>query len=133
MGLAISKLGVRPSRLRAARRGGSIGPRGGATVTYELSAAARVRFTIKRVLPGRRRGGRCRPPSDAPRGRRCKRRVRVRGSFTHTGTAGLNHFRFTGRLAGRRLRPGRYLLQATPLTSAGHAGTPRRAAFAIRR
>ena len=131
--LAIRMLRVRPSRLRAARRGGSIGPRGAATVTYDLSAAARVRFTIKRVLAGRRRGGRCRPPSDAPRGRRCERRVRVRGSFTHRGTAGLNRFRFTGRLGGRPLRPGRYQLQATPLTSSGRPGSPRRATFAIRR
>ena len=131
--LAIRKLSVRPSRLRAARRGGSIGPRGAATVTYDLSAPARVRFTIERVVAGRRRGGRCRPPSDAPRGKRCERRVRVRGSFTHTGAAGLNRFRFTGRLAGRPLRPGRYLLKATPLTSAGRPVSPRRAAFAIRR
>ena len=130
--LAIRSLSVRPSRLRAARRGGSIGPRGAAAVTYDLTAPARVRFTVERLLPGRRRGGRCRPPGDAPRGKRCERRARVRGSFTHTGTAGQNRFRFTGRLAGRSLRAGRYLLTATPLTPAGRPVASRRAAFAIR-
>jgi hypothetical protein len=36
----------------------------------------------------------------------------VRGSFTHTGNAGSNRFKFTGRLGGKSLKPGTYRLTA---------------------
>ena len=131
--LAVTTLTVRPARVRAARRGPSIGNRGRATVTYTLTGAARVRFTVERLLDGRRRAGRCRPAKRAPRGKRCTRRVPARGSFTHAGTAGVNAFRFTGRLAGKTLAAGNYRLIATPITPAGTRGSPRRTAFTIRR
>ncbi len=131
--LAITTLRVRPSRFRAARRGSSIGSRGVAAVSYTLTGAARVRFSVERLVAGRRRAGRCRPAKTAPRGKRCVRQVTVRGGFTHTGTAGANTFRFTGRLARKRLAPGSYRLIATPVSSAGGLGTPRRTSFAIRR
>ena len=131
--LAITSLTLRPARLRAGRRGPSIGGSGGAIVTYALTRAARVRFTVVSLREGRRRAGRCRPPKQAPRGRRCTRRVRVRGTFTHAGAAGVNTFRFTGRLAGRTLAPGGYRLIAEPIAADGSRGTPRGAAFKIRR
>jgi hypothetical protein len=40
--------------------------------------------------------------------------VTLRGSFTRSGRTGSNKFRFTGRLAGRKLKPGKYTLVATP-------------------
>jgi hypothetical protein len=126
--LAITTLDLRPSRFRAARRGPSTGRRG-AEVTYTLSASTQVRFTIERVLRGRRRAGQCRPTKTAPGGRRCTRHVRVPGSFTHSARAGVNSFRFTGRLARTTLRPGRYTLTAT---TANHPAT-RSAPFSIRR
>jgi hypothetical protein len=131
--LAITALKLRPARFRATRRGPSIRRRGPATVTYTLTSAARVRFTVERRLAGRRRGGRCRAPRTAPRGRRCTRRVRARGSFIHKGAAGANTFRFTGRLAGKRLARGGYRLIAEPIAADGSRGTPRGAAFKIRR
>ncbi|MGH2915169.1 MAG: hypothetical protein ACRDMX_09275, partial [Solirubrobacteraceae bacterium] len=54
------------------------------------------------------------------------------GSFTHKDAAGLVHFRFTGRIGGHTLRPGRYQVQALPRNAAG-AGTPVTGTFAIRR
>jgi hypothetical protein len=42
--------------------------------------------------------------------RRCTRYVRMRGSYSRAGSAGLNRFRFSGRLRGRKLKPGRYRL-----------------------
>jgi hypothetical protein len=131
--VAITALTLRPARFGASRRGPSIGSRGRAVVRYTLTGAARVRFRVERLLDGRRRAGRCRNPKDAPRGRRCTRRVPARGTFTHAGAAGVNTFRFTGRLAGRTLPPGRYRLIAEPIAADGSRGTPRGAAFKIRR
>ena len=85
---------------------------------------ARVRFTLERLLPGHRRGGRCRTGG---RGPRCVRAVPVKGSFSHAGRAGSNRLRLPAKLGGRRLKPGRYRLVATPA-----GGTARRAAFRIR-
>ena len=131
--VAITALRLRPARFGATRRGPSIGRRGRAAVRYTLTGAARVRFRVKRLLDGRRRAGRCRNPKKAPRGRRCTRRVPARGTFTHAGVAGVNTFRFTGRLAGKTLAPGRYRLIAEPIAADGSRGTPRGAAFKIRR
>jgi hypothetical protein len=52
---------------------------------------------------------------------------RVRGSISHAGRAGANRLRLPARLGGRRLKPGRYRLVATP-----SGGAARRAAFRIR-
>jgi hypothetical protein len=56
--------------------------------------------------------------------------VTLKGSFTRTGVAGKNSFHFTGRLAGRKLKPGRYRLVATP-TAAGQKGKPTASGFRI--
>jgi hypothetical protein len=131
--LALTALSVSPARFRAARRGASIGARRGAGVAYTLSAAARVRFTVERLVAGRRRGGRCRPAGSVPRGKRCTRRRPVPGSFSDLGSSGPNSFRFTGRIAGRTLSPGRYRLVATPVAADGERGSARAAAFKVRR
>jgi hypothetical protein len=60
----------------------------------------------------------------------CARLVKVRGSFTRLGGAGANSFRFTGRLAGRTLRPAKYRLIATPSVG-GQAGRAARASFRV--
>jgi DNA-binding beta-propeller fold protein YncE len=92
-GGALISLRVSPRAFRAAPRGPSISPRAGARVTYALAFRARVRFAVQRRVRGRYR--------------------RVRGAFNHTGSSGTNSFRFSGRLRGRRLPPGRYRLVAT--------------------
>jgi hypothetical protein len=66
------------------------------------------------------------------RPRRCVIFMRLRGSFKHETVAGQNSFRFTGRLRGRKLRRGRYRLNAVARNSFG-ASPVRRAAFRIRR
>jgi hypothetical protein len=133
---AASRLSLTPSAFRAARGGPSVvaGPsvfsrrsarpaafgraprrRAGATIRYRLTAAARVRFTVERRVSGRRVRGRCVEPRRSNRRRpRCARFVTVRGSFAHDGAAGANSLRFSGRVSGRRLAPGRYRLVATP-------------------
>jgi CSLREA domain-containing protein len=114
---SIRKLTLSPTKFRSAAHGGSVArAHTGTRVTYVLSAAASVRFTVARPAAGKRGAkGRCLAPKKAKRhARRCTRLVKLRGGFTRAGKAGTNRFRFTGRLRGRRLRAGRYRLLATP-------------------
>jgi hypothetical protein len=130
----ISKLKLKPKGFRAARSGGSVArkrPPIGTTVSYALSTEATVAFKAQRAKKGRRRGGKCRKPGKRARGRRCTRYVTVRGGFNVGGIAGVNRFKFTGRLANRRLGRGRYRMVATPST-ATKKGNRIRARFRIR-
>lgn len=119
---------------RAARSGPTIKrdtAGGGTRVSYSLSVAARVRFTVQHVISGRRVGGRCAPTSKTNRSRtRCTRLANVPGSFARVRPAGRDRFVFSGRVAGRRLGSGRYRLIATPSTG-GLQGAPAHAAFRI--
>ena len=118
-------LRLRPSGFR---------PSTGTTINYTLSEAATTTFTVERVLPGRRKGGKCRRESKSNRtGRRCKRFKRVRGTFTHQGAAGGNSLKFNGRVGGRKLRPGSYRLSAVPKDAAGNVGGRARASFRVKR
>ena len=105
----------------------------GTTVRYRLDGAARVTFTITKPVPGRRKGRRCVKPAAAkPGAKRCIRTQKLKGSFAHQGVAGQNAFRFTGRLRGKALAPGRYTLvarlprPATGRVCPGHQGLPHR-------
>ena len=133
----LSRLKLSPTAFLAARSGASVvaaKTRTGTIVSYRLSAAATVRFTVRRVSNGRRSGKRCvKPTTKNRKARSCKRLVPVRGSFSRKrAAAGADRFRFTGRLAGKRLRHGRYKLTATPI-SAGKKGKPAVAAFTVKR
>ena len=128
------------ARLRAAARGASAIPTQrrrrrapiGTRVTFRLSEAASVRFTVERAQPGRRVRGRCVKPTRRNRKRpKCTRYVRQRGSFTVAAGAGETRFRFTGRLRGRKLRPGRYRLVAVATDDTGKRSAPKRARFTI--
>jgi hypothetical protein len=63
--------------------------------------------------------------------RRCRRYVTVKGSASRVAAAGSNSVRFSGRLRGRRLRPGRYRLVARATDAGGIRSATRRAAFRI--
>ena len=67
-------------------------------------------FTVKRIV---RR---------IVRHRRRTSYVPVRGSLTDAGKVGGNSLRFSGRLRGKRLKPGRYRLVALPVDAAGNTG-----------
>ncbi len=139
----LTRLRLRPAAFRAAGSGGSVGPGPkslrarapiGTTVAYRLDGAARVTFTIRRPLAGRRVGTRCVRPAAAPPGaRRCTRAQTLRGSFAHAGAAGANSFRFTGRLRRRALPPGPYTLVARlPKPATGAAARTTRAFRIVR-
>ena len=131
----ITGLRISPATFRAAlagRAASRAGPRG-ARVRYTLSVAASVRFTVQRRTTGRRLGHRCVARTLRNAGRSaCTRLVTQRERLSRRGSAGANIFRFNGRLAGRRLAPGRYRLVATPVNAAGK-GHARAASFRITR
>ena len=63
--------------------------------------------------------------------RRKGARRALKGSFTHKGKAGANKLRFTGRLRGRKLRRGAYVLAATSKDAAGNVAKVKRLRFRI--
>lgn len=137
----LQRLSVAPSTFAAARNGATTRrtPRRGigTKVSYRVDIASSLRFTVQRVLVGRRtsrsRAARC--AASTPARRRfsaCMRYVTVRGGFSQTARPGANSFYFMGRLNGRRLKPGRYRLLATA-TAEGVVGSTLRRNFRIRR
>lgn len=113
------KLRLSHTRFRAAARGKSVTktrrrPPVGTKVSYRLTSAVRVAFVVEQTTRGRKVGKRCVKPTKKNRGRKaCKRTVILRGGFTHEGATGPNALKFTGRLGGRTLKPGKYSLVAT--------------------
>jgi hypothetical protein len=113
----LTSLAVAPKAFRPLKRGGAIASarkpkaKRGTTVSYDLTGAAAVSFTVERALRGRVVGGKCRKQTPGNRKRKkCTRFKKVKGGFAHQGAAGSNSFRFSGRLGGRALRPGKYRL-----------------------
>ena len=104
----------------------------GTEVGFTLNQPARVRFTALSLQPGRRgsRGSCVKPTRVNGSAARCTRLIAVPGALRRLGTTGLNGFRFTGRLAGRRLAPGNYVLVATP-SAGGMIGPAARHAFTV--
>ncbi len=96
--LGLSRLRLKPRAFRPAARGRAVAARthAGATISYVDSFAGHTTFRVLRCA--------------APRGR-CSKLVFV-GSFSHRDRAGTNRLRFTGRLRGRALSAGRYVLRA---------------------
>ncbi len=129
----LSALGLSSSAFKAARSGPAFTAASvGTTVRYTLSEAGKVRYTVQRKTRGRRLGGRCVKRTRANRNRpRCTRWVNVSGSFTVTGKAGTNRFRFRGRIGGKRLKLGSYRLNARATDSDGNKSALRRKAFRI--
>jgi len=120
---AISALALKPIVFTAASAGPTVitpatKNRKGTLITYQLSAAATVTFTVERAALGRvtlvAGHRRCAAPTHRnANAAHCTRLVAV-GSFTQAGAAGPNSVRFSGRIAGRKLPTGAYTLVATP-------------------
>jgi hypothetical protein len=119
----LSHLRIHPVAFRPASRGAIRARRGPARVSYRDSRGARTSFEILAVR--HRRG--CRRRAHHA----CTREVVV-GRFSHLDRAGRNSFFLTGRVRGRRLARGRYLLRARAGRSRGTPrGAARRTAFRI--
>lgn len=132
----VTGLRVSPKTFRAAAKGGTIAsvvrPKVGARVSYSISKAGKVRFTIERVAEGRLSGGRCsRPTAENSSGRSCARYVTLLGSFGQVARQGGNRFKFTGRLRRSKLAPGTYRLVATASGTLGNKAKPTTAKFVV--
>lgn len=132
-GPVLSALSLSPASFRSAAGGRAItAVPVGTTVGYGLSEPAEVKFQVERAEAGRLVGRRCVKPTRANRAaRRCRRYLRLRGSFKHAGRAGSNSFKFRGRLDGRRLAPGRYRLSAVASDARGNSSSRVRKRFRI--
>lgn len=122
-------------------------PKRGAKVSYRLSEAASVRVVVARCSKyakpkgKRRKAKRSLADAAARKGKRkaaaksgrCLRFKAMRGARTKAGKAGANGFRFRGKWAGKRLKPGRYRFVLTPTDAAGNRGGAKRAPFTVLR
>lgn len=125
----ITGLSFKPKAFRAAAPGAKSG---GTKISFRLSEAATVRFTIQRRARGRKSGRKCAAPRPTNRGARsCVRWLKVRGQIQRTGVAGSNTFRFTGRFAGRKLAPGSYRAVSVATDAAGNRSAAARCAFSV--
>jgi hypothetical protein len=130
--LGLPRLSVRT--FRAARSGPSATSAAvvGTKVSYVVSERVTTLFRIERAVTGRLVGGRCGVKTRANvRRQACTRYVLLRGSFTRSARAGTSSFRYTGRLSGRALAPGRYRLVARSTDPAGNRSATRRVSFRI--
>jgi hypothetical protein len=93
------------------------------------STAATTTFTVLALLSGHNQGHRCVAGAAGKHQHRCTRRVAV-GSFRHADVGGNIRVKFTGRVHGGKLAPGRYLLVLTP-TADGMVGRAVTLAFRI--
>jgi hypothetical protein len=112
---AFLSAGLAPRRARA-----------GTTFRYSLDEAARVTFTIERVLPGRRVGRRCVKPRRSNRSRRRCRRHVVFARFAQQASIGANSRRWSGRKGRRRAPVGRYRATLIATDAVGNASPPKR-------
>jgi hypothetical protein len=126
----LASLSLSPKRFQASERGPSAlqGGRSGTRVTFVLSRPGTVRFTVERLQQGRIINGRCQRTSRRTGNPKCNLFVPRKGSFTRRGKTGANSFRFTARINGHPLPPGRYRLIAHTTES---LTVPPREAFTI--
>jgi hypothetical protein len=126
-------LALRPSVFRVARSRAHGRASLGTTISYAASEPATAIFTIDRVAPGVRRGGKCVKPRTRRRGgRRCSRFLALAGSFSNVNASGgTRTFHYDGRLRGRLLKPGSYRLRAMGKDAAENVGTPVHARFRV--
>jgi hypothetical protein len=129
---SITSLALAPKSFKPLKGAGAVASatkgkaKRGTTVSYALTAAGSVAFTVERASKGRRVGGKCRKQTAGNREKRkCTRYKALKGSFSHQGAGGQNRFKFTGRIRSKSLKPGKYRL----VGSAG--GSVKRAAFRI--
>ena len=113
-GPPISALTIAPFAFRALAAGGPVVTRGGALVTFRLRRAGKVTFGLSQTIFGRKVGpgpNGCKPQNQFNRTRPRCTTTKGRGGFTRQSTAGANQFRFSGRIANRKLPPGLYTLK----------------------
>jgi hypothetical protein len=104
----------------------------GTVVSYGDTQVATTTFTVKQQLAGVIKNGRCvAAPRHKRKGVKACVRTETLGSFVHADAAGANRFRFLGRLNGRVLKPGAYLMSGSPRSRSGRRGAAVQHAFKV--
>src|SRR5829696_8558314 len=120
-GPELTSLELSPDTFTPARRGPAIVRQGraGTALRFRLSRAALVRFAVVRtagtpddLAPKTDRSESRVRPARSESGRTASGRTASGGRFSVRGRRGLNRLRFSGRVRGRPLAPGAYLLRA---------------------
>lgn len=120
----LSGLALAPDTFTPARRGPAIVRRGGAGLRFRLTRPARVRFEVIRAGGG--------PEDLAPKpDARSSSGPSPGGRFAVRGKRGLNRLRFSGRVRGRPLAPGAYILRAIAVDRADRESAPTAVRFSI--
>jgi hypothetical protein len=125
---SLTKVSVSPSKFFDSGRRHKLGT----TITYVDSQAATTTFVVEQSRPGIRSGKRCVAPPRHLRGRpkHCTRVV-VLGTFTHADIAGTNRVKFSGKLHGHALKPGRYELRIVARNKLGLGSTAHTTPFRV--
>ena len=104
----------------------------GTKVSFGLTEAASVKFTVERKSSGRRVRGKCKTRTRSNRKKpKCDLWKSVTGSFTVNGKAGANSFTFRGRIGGSSLKTGSYRLKGTATDAARNVSVPVQKTFKI--
>lgn len=128
----LSALSLSASRFQAARSGPAFAARVGAKVSFSVSDAATVTFTVQRKTTGRRVAGTCKAQTRVNRSqKRCTRWAAVKGSFSIQADQGATSIRFRGRIGGKQLKPGSYRINGQATDEAGNRSATKRTAFRI--
>jgi hypothetical protein len=103
----------------------------GTVFSLTLNEAASVKLTFRQQLKGRKLGRRCLAQTRSNRRHHACKRQSVKGSLTLAGHGGLEKIGFQGRLASRRLPPGRYVATVIATNGAGQQSRPVLISFTI--
>jgi hypothetical protein len=130
---ALGDLSFSSTTFKAARSGpSSATSQVGTNVSFSLSEASSVKFTVQRKTTGRKVHGKCRTATRSNRqAKPCTLWKAVGGSFTVAGDAGTNSFKFRGRIGGKSLKPASYRLSAQATDPAKNASLPTNSGFRI--
>ena len=120
------------SVFQAAGSGPAFAAKIGTRVSFTVSEASSVKFTVQRKTKGRRVAGTCRRQTRSNRTRKpCTRWVAVKGSFSIPAATGATSFTFRGRIGDKKLRPGSYRLNSRATDAANNKSGITRKAFRI--
>jgi hypothetical protein len=119
------KVKVKPSKVKRGKK---------ATISFDLSEAAKLKATLTRKARGVKKGKRCvKPPRKRKRGqKRCTRNAGA-GSFNGKASkAGPGKLTLPAKLRGRKLAAGRYTLRLVATDAAGNRSKPALAPFSVK-
>jgi DNA-binding beta-propeller fold protein YncE len=133
----VSAVSVNPGRFRVGRAATAVAAakkaRGpvGTTFGFSLSEDGRVSLLIQRALNGRTSGSSCvRKTRRNRKGKPCIRYKAAGPTLTRSGVTGPNSVPFSGRIARRKLDPGKYRVGISSTNAAG-TGTAQYASFTV--